>query len=154
MANPGKIEVKDFAEAARIFRDIQQKAENANYSAATSGFLKLLEKGHQGFFSTGIDPNGKPWAPLRPATIAKKGHGIILVDRDPLMDSLTKRSDSGAIRAITDRMAVFGTSVPYAIFHQMGTSRLPIRAPVGVDSKTLDDIVNLTADTAVEQLRK
>lgn len=119
--------------------------ENATYSATLEGFATLLREAHQRSFSEGKAANGTPWAPLRPSTIRKKGHGIILVETDRLMDSLTK--NTGDSRWTHDeREAEFGTAVPYAGFHQKGTNKFPARPPVGIDKKTLDAMVERVAD--------
>jgi len=34
------------------------------------------------------------------------------------------------IRDITATQAVLGTSVPYGVFHQLGTKRMPARPPI------------------------
>lgn len=45
-----------------------------------------------------------------------------------LYRSLTNRTASGAaVRTVTRSFLIFGTDVPYAIFHQRGTSRMPAR---------------------------
>ncbi len=137
---------------SEVLAEIEARHRDISYFPTLAGFAPLLRTAHQRFYSTGTDANGNAWAPLRPSTIKKKGHGIILVDQDPLMDSLTKNTGD-TIWSHNERAAVFGTSVFYAKFHQSGGVNLPIRAPVGVDAKTLDVMVDRVADREVQVLK-
>jgi phage gpG-like protein len=86
------------------------------------------------FSSQGTYASGG-WAPLAPSTLARKaalGQGDrILVATGELRDSLTRRTGGGnALREVTPSSLVFGTTVPYARFHQQGTGRMPQRRPL------------------------
>lgn len=135
-----------------VLQSIENAHRDTDYSDVTEWILWRLEQDHQRFFSEGRDANGQAWRPLRPSTIKRKGHGIILVETERLMNSLT-RSGGDAIRAHNARGAVFGTRVPYSIYHQLGTAILPQRAPVGVEKATQDDMVTNVADHAVRALK-
>jgi phage gpG-like protein len=75
------------------------------------------------------------WAPLSPATLAKKGSSGILRDTDALMNSLTE-SGSGSVRHYFGSELVFGTSVTdeqgtdYPALLKSGTSKMPARDPL------------------------
>jgi phage gpG-like protein len=60
---------------------------------------------------------------------ADKGHGI-LVDSGRLMNSLAVSSSSDAIREMDAKWMVYGTSVPYAGYHQTGTRKMVARPPL------------------------
>ncbi len=77
------------------------------------------------------------WAPLAASTIAsKQRQGLdsrILHATGALRDSLAGEG-TGALREVTRSQLIFGTTVPYARFHQLGQGvpqRRPLEAPEG-----------------------
>lgn len=84
------------------------------------GQLERLEAAQ--FDSEGARASGG-WAPLAPATVAEKARrGLdrrILHATGALRASLTRHSDD-AIRESHPNEMRFGTTVPYAVFHQRG----------------------------------
>jgi hypothetical protein len=66
-------------------------------------------------FTTGRDPYGRPWAPLRPSTIAKGRKPPPLTHTREMRDGLSVKPMPAAGIAIT-----FAKEIP-AIFHQKGT---------------------------------
>ena len=78
--------------------------------------------------------NGESWAPLSPGYEAQKNRAFpgmpILVRTGNLADSLM--GGAGAVREITPTSLIVGTSIPYAAFHQHGTSRMPMRKIIDV----------------------
>lgn len=82
--------------------------------------------------------SGSLWAPLSEAYRLWKarhypGRGI-LVRTGRLRASLTG-SGGDSIRVVAGRRGEVGTNVPYAIFHQGGTSRMPARPIIRLSSK-------------------
>jgi phage gpG-like protein len=77
------------------------------------------------FASEGGEMSGG-WAPLAPSTLARKTGPSILVESGALEESLTGMAP-GAIRDVSKDELAFGSSVPYGIHHQRGTSRMPAR---------------------------
>lgn len=71
-------------------------------------------------FEQGADPYGKQWARLSPATIAKKGHDLILIDTGRTQQQTHARTQSGGgIELVTSDVAVY---------HQFGNPpRMPAR---------------------------
>lgn len=91
---------------------------------------------------------GRKWAPLtRNYQAWKQSHlfgdtGSILRLRGVLRRSLTARGEEGAIYEETPQSLTLGSSVPYALVHQRGSSarHLPPRPPIqliGTDAKKL-----------------
>lgn len=72
-------------------------------------------------FRTERAPDGSPWAPLHPATRARKRHPKILTERGRLRGSIVYRA--------SDKRVEIGTNVLYAAIHQLGgrTRPHPIR---------------------------
>lgn len=85
------------------------------------------------FASRGQSGSGG-WAPLA------GGGEATLRDTDALFEALTgETADSVAITSRTG--ADYGTTLPYAIRHQTGTSRMPQRRPVQLPDRVRRDIV-------------
>lgn len=100
-----------------------------------------LEAGVEKRFETATDPAGRPWKPLAPSTLSawldrgrgnrkkdgslsKKGRERLasrkpLYDNGDLLGSLTSAANRTEARV--------GFGVPYAAFHEFGTSRMPRR---------------------------
>jgi len=78
-----------------------------------------------------------PWAPLNPDYAARKqaqGYGTkILVRTGRLKGSLTERSHADAVFQPRELGMSLGTRVPYAGYHQTGTSRMPAREPIRIN---------------------
>jgi len=145
-------EFSGFFGIGNVLQQVENAHRDADYSEALGGILTLLEAAHGRFFSGQHDPEGRYWPALARSTVRKKGHSTILIDTHKLRESLTERAE-GSIRAVSHRGLVFGTSIPYAFYHQHGTARLPVRAHVGIDVDTLDEITGIIADEAVDALR-
>lgn len=85
------------------------------------------------------------WAPLRPSTLARKsmaGHSI-LTETGALRASLAGEDDADAIRRVTSEGLDFGTSVPYAGFHQRGTRRMVARPLLELPEHVKRDVVKI-----------
>lgn len=111
-----------------VVNDVIREISSLDYTRILSAEMATIEKHHAGYFSRQRDPSGHPWAPLRPSTVAKKGHNKILVDHGRLMASLTG-AGPGAIRLVRNQELIFGTSVPYAKFHMTGWTIRSGRVP-------------------------
>lgn len=86
--------------------------------------------------ATGLDPSGKPWAPLASSTMASKRPGSrIMVDSGRLLSSIT-------MDVVGDE-ARLSTPVPYALYHQEGTSRMPARPIFGLEGAQLQEVVTM-----------
>ncbi|HEU5046065.1 MAG TPA: hypothetical protein VFT75_18240 [Nocardioidaceae bacterium] len=87
----------------------------------------------------------KPWAPLKPATVAyKQRKGLdprILHATLTLRDSLTDPNSEDAKLEITPDSVFMGSDVPYGVYHQSRGPRkhLPRRPPVMLTSEVRVD---------------
>jgi phage virion morphogenesis protein len=107
-----------------------------------SAVAALLENSSRKRFETQTDPDGQPWAPLAEATQKIKGkkgslgRGIL--------------TDEGLMRRITSHatadMAMAGTGQPYAVYHQLGTKKMPARPIFGLSAEDKDDIRDALTD--------
>ena len=66
-------------------------------------------------FRRKVAPNGSPWAPLSPVTLARKKCAGILREKGTLQDTLRKQ--------VTSRELAFGTDRPYGAVHQFGQKK-------------------------------
>jgi len=81
--------------------------------------------------------SGESWAPLSPGYAAWKqrvapGAGL-LVRTGLLKSSLTRPDGPESVYRVTPTSLEIGTSVSYAMYHQMGTRRMPARPPMRVN---------------------
>lgn len=74
-----------------------------------------------------FDDEGPGWAPLAASTRAAKGNDAILYETGDLSASLTDESQPGGFAIATHDTLHYGSSVPYAGYHQRGTERMPKR---------------------------
>lgn len=135
----------------RILLEVEADLREADYEPTLEDFIPVLEAGEATAFQSGTEPGGAAWVPLAESTIRKKGHGIILVETEKLMKSLTS-GGGDAVRETTERGMIFGTSVEYSSFLEDGTSRMPARPHVGMSEGTLEQLVNAIADATVQAL--
>lgn len=63
-------------------------------------------------FRQQVAPDGSPWAPLAPSTLARKKGGRILRDKGTLQDTLR--------HSVSNDELSFGTDRPYGAIHQLG----------------------------------
>jgi phage gpG-like protein len=76
------------------------------------------------------------WPALKPSYLARKqrlyGNQTILRATDRLFESLTIRGAADNVWRIEQQQAEFGTSTPYAIWHQRGTGFMPARPVISL----------------------
>ncbi len=86
------------------------------------------------FVGQGAFQGNKMWDRLSPLYADWKfdhfGALPILTLTGALRNSLTIPGAEGNINEITDTSMIVGTNIPYAIYHQKGTSRMPARPPI------------------------
>jgi len=70
---------------------------------------------------------GGSWKKLAPSTITKKGHGMILRDKDELINSVTEPGAPHQILEVYPEGFAFGTTRDWAEVHQYGSDRVPRR---------------------------
>lgn len=63
-------------------------------------------------FTKQVAPDGSPWAPLAPSTLARKKGGRILRNKGTLQDTLR--------HLVSNNELAFGTDRPYGAIHQYG----------------------------------
>ena len=112
-------------------------------------FAAFITRDLQKSARSGNDPYGKAHAPLRPATIRKKGHATILEDSNTLIPSLAGVPLGGAGVGLS-----VGPS--YAHYHITGTKHMKARAflPVsGMPAAWHAELKRLVSKAAKETLK-
>ena len=104
-----------------------------DYSPAFRAIAVEFFKGEEQQFASGGHSGSGGWAPLAPSTVAHKrlmGYSPdILVRTGALRDALSKITGD-TIREVDPLMLRLGTTLPYALYHQKGTSVFPARPPI------------------------
>lgn len=95
----------------------------------------------------------------RPSVRFSRAQGIAGYRLATSLTAKTTQSFGDAIReAIQEQpgtaVLAFGTTVPYSIYNQYGTSRIPARPHLGINSQYLKGMVERAADYVIKQLVK
>lgn len=139
----------------QVFDEIQIGYQEADYTAPLAHSLLTLQEQHQAMYDSGQDSSGAAWKPLAPATVRKKGHDTILVDKGRMKAALVSPTGDSIRDVVSENGmagAVFGTDLEYAHFHVTGTKHMPARPPVGISEKTIDQVANEVADHTVASM--
>jgi phage gpG-like protein len=72
-------------------------------------------------FATEGAAGGTPWAPLAPSTLRRRHGGGILYDTGALFSSLHDPGAPDHVEENDGTSLLFGSGLPYALFHQTGT---------------------------------
>lgn len=118
-----------------ISRRLLRFSENVQDARPAFGrMMRLFEAAALEQFATEGAAGGEPWAPLAESTLKYKPPGKgILEYSGRLLNSLVEGGVAGggdSVRFLGRQEMRWGTSVPYAAFHQHGTSRMPRRRVV------------------------
>ena len=93
----------------------------------------------EAFDTEGESSDAGEWQELSPlyALMKERRHPnkTILRRTDALYRSLTQPNARGSIRRVTETELEIGTSIPYAIYHQVGTSRMPARPLIALTAQ-------------------
>lgn len=103
-----------------VLRELQ--ARLGNLRPAMEAIGQELESRVSGRFETETDPNGHPWAPWAPATVASypdDGNRRILDRYGDMLGSLNHQADADSVRV--------GFGVDVAAYHEWGTVHMPRR---------------------------
>ena len=94
-----------------------------------------------------------PGPPLAASTVKRKGNTRILRDKDDLYGSFQKGA-TGNVTRITPNSADFGTADAKAMFHQMGTSKMPKRTIIEVTGDQEAKYGRIAANVLTERVRQ
>jgi len=96
-----------------------------------------------------------PFAPLSPRYARYKARRYpgapILVRSGRLRSALTQPDHPDAIADIQPDRLTFGTRVPYALYHQLGTQRMPARPPIKLSKTLQTELLTILRNYLIEQ---
>lgn len=142
-----------FAQLERLIRGMFGQVENpALQPQQWQATVSVLQELHQEHFVNQSAPQGEKWPALKPYTIAKKGHSVILIETSDLVASLSDPTHHYAVRQYENQQLTFGTRRPHAATHQYGSGDIPQREHVGLGDNQLTFVQEVMADTAVEMM--
>lgn len=97
---------------------------------------KYQVKSTQNNFTKQSDPSGKPWKPLSPLTIKKKGFSTILIDKDKMRKANYYKVTGTNSVEIANRQF-------YSDYHQRGTKKMAKREFIGISLKDAKEITKI-----------
>ena len=122
----------------RALSNFQDSLEdNSEALAAVADDLRQMVAGQ---FATEGAAAGTPWAPLAPSTL-RKSRGLrsgMLDLTGALKGSLTELGAPGHTETTDGQQLLFGSELPYANFHQVGTRRMPARPLIVISGETTE----------------
>lgn len=140
-----------------IFDDLVRQFQSFPWTPFINEEFSLMENQHSAYFAKGRGPDGQLWPGNSPAWQRHKGHNRPLIYKLRLSESLSFRKHADAIREVVDEhpkaIFIFGTSVPYSIYHQEGMGQ-KIRRHIGI---TMDDFFEMSTravDYAFQEIKK
>jgi phage virion morphogenesis protein len=136
------IEIKD-AGVKEMLARIARKGEDITGALQIIGERILRHTGER--FTAQRDADGKPWKPLKPATLKHKKNPMILTESHQLRDSIRYQ--------VSDNVLRVGTNKVYGAIHQLGGKagrgrkvNIPARPYLGVGKEDAADIVQVLTD--------
>lgn len=117
------LKIEGLAENRVLMRGRRERSQRfiAGVAPQTVIYLRNLT---DFFFERGGGPDGE-WQPNSAFTVARKGHGKVLIDTTRLRQSLTHTTPDSVL-TISDLLLRYGTRVEYAYRHQHGRG-VPLR---------------------------
>lgn len=104
--------------AIKALGDVAKRLQNFDAPLRESG--AYLERRTKNRFDEEKDPDGRPWAPLKPSTLAAKGTTAILREKSILVGGIRFLSPTkNEVRVVSGQ--------EYGAFHQTGTRPYKIR---------------------------
>ena len=149
-----------WADLSSFVDKCKQLCEAPKAKSGLLQFVQWLKQRLGRLMVNGISPNGQPYAPLSPVTIALTPDrlGGPLINTGAMLESVD-RDGPGHIEAVTADSAVLGTGhekdgKPIAAWHQEGTRRMPARPFIGYDEHSIDWVMELVANDILDQISK
>ncbi len=126
-----EVDAQSFARAERYLQRIITAGQSLEPAFAEIG--EYLLESHAERFSLEVAPDGTPWEPLAPATLANKADDRILQEEGFLRDTLAYQ--------VTGAELLFGTNRIYGATHQFGREEdgIPARPYLGIATSPWND---------------
>ena len=126
-----EVEAQSLARAERYLQRILTAGQRLEPAFAEIG--EYLLESHAERFSLEVAPDGTPWEPLAPSTLANKADDRILQQEGTLRDTLSYQ--------VTGAELLFGTNLIYGATHQFGREEdgIPARPYLGIATSPWND---------------
>ena len=121
----------------RAIGDVADRLRDFGPALAETG--AYLERTTKQRFLDEKDPDGKPWAPLKPSTLRQKKTNAILRETSTLAASIT------FLPPTQDSVRVVA-GVEYGVFHQTGTKKMVARPFLGINNADVEAIKGIFSD--------
>ncbi|MGJ8523021.1 hypothetical protein R84981_001714 [Carnimonas sp. R-84981] len=141
---------------AETVGQLEQRLADLSTPLRDIGEMLLLSTDDR--FRSQVSPDGRPWAPLSPTTLARKKGGRILRERGFLQDTIRYQVNNNELAIGTDRV--------YGAVHQFGQKKgasgrnkrgspipwgdIPARPFLGLSNDDRDEIVEIIRDYLLE----
>lgn len=141
---------------AQVARNLELSAEAAiNTGPVFSLIYEDMLRVEKAIFSSQGRRGGGSWKRLKPDTIKRKGHNVILVDQGNLKQSLTEPGAPYQILNMTKTTIEFGSELATAAIHQRGapSRNIPPRPMISFTNRDIGRWSNLLVDHLTRSLR-
>ena len=147
--------LNSFDELSEVYDEIDAQFSGISFAELMENEVENLMDEHQSYFDQEESPAGVPWEDLKPATVNRKGHSMILFETGKLEDSLTSRTSDTVVDFIdaSVQTLIFGTSVEYAHFHMEKSQYRPARPMVGINESYVEALIERIADTTIAKMK-
>lgn len=100
-------------DASSVGKNLEDLIERlSDLKTPLNDIAEYLHQSTDSRFRQQVAPDGTPWAPLAPSTLARKKGGRILREKGTLQDTLRHN--------VSNNELAFGTDRPYGAIHQLG----------------------------------
>ena len=125
------IEIDD-RQAARALAELRRRGEGMEPALRSIG--ELLLNSARARFDSQTSPDGEPWTPLKPRTLARKkrNRDKILTEEGRLRGTLAYQVGDGWVEV--------GSPLVYGTTHQFGRGAIPARPYLGLSSEDAADV--------------
>lgn len=127
-------------------RQFVEHFENADLTEAFEAVDEVISAGFEQNFYNQVDDNDQPWKPR----VDSLPHPL-LIKTGKMFAAATKTDDPGHLKSITTAeiaIGIKGSVVSYAIFHHVGTRKMPARRVVYATQETVNLALERFADIA------
>ncbi len=126
--------VSDEKQISRLMGQVVEKTTDFQELWNSQAFKDIVYGSEKKQFATEGEHGSGGWAKLNEVYEARKARQYpdkpILQRTGRMFKSLTSPVSPGAVYTASRHSVTFGTTVPYAIYHQKGTKDMPERKPI------------------------
>lgn len=145
---------EDFGQMYGVLTDIVSEVYDAPIVPDVIDEIRhVMRQNFEEIFDRQEDEFGTAWPPHSPATVAMMGPHPLLIWTEALIGSVTGRNSFG-FDEYGDDHYVLTTTVPYAAYHQHGTSRMPARPFFYLSEPTRERIQGIVIDAIKERFKR